>query len=136
MSAPSINAPADGPSAVPTPLDRIGGTPALREAVERFYAAVLADPHLQPYFAGTDVARVKRHQVLLLASVLGGPAADGVADLAQAHRYLGVTPQDYDRVVGHLLGTLRGMDVPADVVDTVSGAVEGARAGIVTRTGD
>ena len=44
--------------------DRLGGAPTIREAVERFYTLVLADPDLAPFFTDVDVAQVKRHQVL------------------------------------------------------------------------
>ena len=52
--------------------DRVGGRPAIREVVERFYVRVLDDAELAPYFTDADMAQVKRHQVLLLSQVLGG----------------------------------------------------------------
>lgn len=39
--------------------DQIGGAPAVREAVERFYARVTTDPELAPYFSGIDMSRLK-----------------------------------------------------------------------------
>jgi hemoglobin len=83
--------------------DRIGGAAAVREAVERFYARVLDDTELQPYFADANVAGIKRHQVLLLSQVLGGPAEYEGRDLGEAHRALGITESHDDRVVGHLV---------------------------------
>ena len=37
----------------------IGGAPAVRAAVDDFYALVLADQRLAPFFAGTDLQRLK-----------------------------------------------------------------------------
>ena len=54
--------------------DAIGGGPAVSAVVNDFYVRVLADPQLVPYFEGVDMARLKRHQVLLVTQVLGGPA--------------------------------------------------------------
>src|SRR5688572_25498312 len=86
--------------------DRLGGAPTIREAVDRFYALVLDDPDLAPYFVDADVTQVKRHQVLLLSQVLGGPASYDGRALGEAHRGLGVTEADYDKVVAHLVSVL------------------------------
>jgi hemoglobin len=119
-------------SAGPTLYERAGGADALRLAVENFYAAVLADPALAPYFAGHDVSDIKRHQVLLLTQLLGGPAGYTGRELGPAHAGLQITDEDYDRVARHLEQTLVGLGVEADVVAAVNAAVAGVRADIVT----
>ncbi len=43
-------------------LERIGGEAALHAAVEIFYAKLLSIEALQPFFAGIDVNRLKKHQ--------------------------------------------------------------------------
>ena len=86
--------------------DRLGGVEAIR-AVDELYARILRDPHLAPYFAGVDVACAKRHQVLLLCALLGGPQNYDGLSLHAAHLGLGVTPADYDRVVDHLEDVLQ-----------------------------
>ena len=96
--------------------DTLGGAEPLKLAVDRFYVAVTTDPQLAHYFEGKDVTRIKRHQVLLLSQVLGGPAEYDGRQLGEAHRGLHVTGPDYDRVVEHLIGTLRGLDVDDTVV--------------------
>ena len=80
--------------------------------VEQFYARVLDDDELAPYFTDADVAAVKRHQVLLLSQVLGGPSEYDGRDLGEAHRGLGITSDHYDKVVGHLVAVLT--DLGAD----------------------
>ena len=57
-----------------TLYDTLGGMEPLKLAVDQFYEKVLGDPQLEHYFEGVDLVRVKRHQVLLLSQVLGGPA--------------------------------------------------------------
>jgi hemoglobin len=81
----------DTPTTPESHYDRVGGQPAIREVVEQFYARVLADEELAPYFVDADVTQVKRHQVLLLSQVLGGPAEYDGRDLGEAHRGLGIT---------------------------------------------
>ena len=45
--------------------ERIGGGPAVKELVDRFYEPVLADKRLARYFT-TDMHRLKWHQAALL----------------------------------------------------------------------
>jgi hemoglobin len=56
-----------------TLYESLGGSGPLKIAVDRFYVAVTEDPQLVHSFEGRDLARLKRHQVLLLSQVLGGP---------------------------------------------------------------
>src|SRR3954447_9307673 len=111
--------------------DTLGGAEPLKLAVDRFYVAVTTDPQLAHYFEGQDVARIKRHQVLLLSQVLGGPAEYDGRQLGDAHRALHVTDADYDRVAEHLIGTLRGLDVDDTVASAVEGVVGSVRRDIV-----
>src|SRR3954469_212172 len=109
-----------------------GGSAALKLAVDRFYERVVPDPQLAHYFEGQDVPRIKRHQVLLLSQVLGGPAEYSGRQLGEAHAPLGITEPDYDRVVGHLVGTLRDLEVHESVVSAVQGVVAGVKPDVVT----
>ena len=111
--------------------DRVGGTPAIREVVEQFYARVLDDDELAPYFADADVSQVKRHQVLLLSQVLGGPAEYDGRDLGEAHRGLGITSDHYDKVVGYLVAVLTDLGADDEVLAAAGGVVAGVKADIV-----
>jgi hemoglobin len=115
-----------------TLYDTVGGADALRLAVDRFYTAVLDDPQLAPYFEGKDVPAVKRHQVLLLTTILGGPEQYDGRDLGAAHASLAVTGEDYDRTVGHLVEVLTGLGVEGEALEALQAAVLGARGAIVT----
>jgi hemoglobin len=115
-----------------TLYDVVGGTDALKLAVDRFYERVVADPRLSGYFAGQDVPRIKRHQVLLLSQVLGGPAEYSGRRLGAAHAQLSITAADYDRVVDHLVGTLRDLEVDGSVLSAVQGVVAGVKPDIAT----
>jgi hemoglobin len=110
----------------------VGGGDALKLAVDRFYERVVADPQLTHYFDGQDIPRIKRHQVLLLSQVLGGPAEYTGRQLGEAHAQLAITDPDYDRVVDHLVGTLRDLAVDHSVVSAVEGVVAGVKRDIVT----
>ncbi len=121
-------APADRPH--PSHYERIGGGPAIRTVVDRFYRLVLDDEELRPYFE-VDMARLKRHQAALLTQVLGGPAGYQGRDLGKAHAGLAITGAHYRKVVNYLTGVLWITQVPSDVISDVAGVLASAEAQIV-----
>ena len=125
----------DAPGAPVSHYDRLGGAATIKEAVDRFYARLLEDAELAPYFAYTDLAALRRHQVLLLSQALGGPAAYDGRQLGDAHRGLGITDADYDKVVGHLVSVLvelgaddQAIAAAGTVVAEVKGDIVGSDA--------
>ena len=112
-------------------FDRLGQEAGIRTAVDDFYVRVVADPQLAPYFEGTDLPRLRRHQTALLSQVTGGPVEYTGRDLAAGHAGLGITPEDFDRVVGHLVGTLTALGVPAEDIGEVGAALGAHRDDIV-----
>jgi hemoglobin len=111
--------------------DAVGGGPAIAAVVDLFYRNVLADPQLSGYFADTDLARLKRHQVQLVSQVMGGPVTyDGPA-LADAHQGRGITGDDFGRVVVHLVSALEAHQVPTDIVGRVVTALGATQDDIV-----
>lgn len=110
--------------------DRIGGGPAVRELVERFYDRVLADKRLARYFT-TDMHRLKWHQAALLTTLLGGPDRYQGRELGPAHQHLRIRRRHYGRVAHHLTGTMEAMRLPGDVVQAVNETVASVRDQIV-----
>jgi hemoglobin len=111
--------------------ERIGGGPAVTTVVDAFYSRVLSDPQLSGYFTDVDIPRLKRHQVLLVSQVLGGPAQYDGRDLAAAHSGLGVTSDDFGRVVEHLVESMQEATVPPEIIGRVGGALAGSESDIV-----
>jgi hemoglobin len=99
--------------------DEIGGTAAVSAAVDQFYERVVADPALAPYFDGTDMIRLKKHQRAFIAAAIGGPEPYLGRNMAEAHARLAITSADFDRVVGHLVDTLEALGVPAPIIGTI-----------------
>jgi hemoglobin len=111
------------PTTMPTDYEQIGGARAVSAVVDRFYELVLADPQLAPFFADTDMGRLKRHQVLLISQVMGGPADYDGRELREAHAGRQITSTDFARVVDHLVAALHDTAVPPDVIDRVGAAL-------------
>lgn len=123
----------DTDEAAPTrsDYDLVGGGPAVRQVVERFYQLVLGDPALAPMFTGVDMPRLKRHQALLVSQVMGGPAEYDGRELHEAHAGLGITDEHFDHVVEHLVASLQEAGVPGDVIGRVGEALGGTRGDVV-----
>jgi hemoglobin len=107
-------------TAVVTNFELIGGTAAVREAVNRFYDRLLGDPELAGAFDGIDLAVLKRHQVDLLSMVLGGPNNYTGRDLGEAHAGMDISAETYGKVGAHLVAVLEELGVPQHVIDSVT----------------
>ena len=73
---------------------------------------------------------------LLAGHVLGGPEAYDGRALEEAHRGLGITSVDFDRVVAHLEAVLDAAGAPAGTIVAVSDAMGSAKAEIVEAPDD
>jgi hemoglobin len=114
-----------------TIYDRIGGKDAVAAAVDALYARILCDHGLAPYFARTDMRRLKAHMRAFFAAALGGPAVYGGRDMAAAHRGLDITDAAFDAVVGHLVAVLEHLAVPAGEIASIGAALAPLREQIV-----
>jgi hemoglobin len=111
--------------------DEIGGRPAVAAAVEDLYDRILSDETLAHYFDGLDMTHQKAHLRAFVAAALGGPQLYSGRDMHSAHRGLGIDGQAFDRVVRHLAGALTSLDVPAETIATIAGALAPLRGQIV-----
>jgi len=128
MSEPNPEAGAAG-----TPYAVLGGSPGVRALVDDFYRRVVGDPRLAAFFDGVDLARLKRHQVLVIGEVLGGPGGYDGAGLRAGHAGLGITPADYALVGGHLIATFTDAGAAPQVLAAVRDTLGAVEPQIVTR---
>lgn len=103
--------------------DSIGGAPAVRVAVDKFYERVLSDPQLAHYFGRVDMDKLKSHQRAFIAAAIGGPDVYQGRDMARAHANLGITDSDFDAVVRHLVATLTELRVPNEIIADIGNAL-------------
>lgn len=95
---------------------RIGGAPSVKAAVQLFYDRVLTDPDLTGYFEKVEMETQRRHMVLMLTVVLGGPNNYTGRELAEAHQPLNIPAEHYAKVGVHLIATLTELGVPEDTL--------------------
>jgi hemoglobin len=115
--------------------DRVAGEVGIRTLVERFYYLVLSDPTVARYFPTDSIRQgtLRRHFALAVGQVLGGPkfVDDPVAAIHQAHVGLGISAQDYWRVISYLFFTMDKLGVPDDIVAHVSATVWALKDAVV-----
>lgn len=111
--------------------ERVGGGPAIRAVVDRFYELVLGDERLVSFFNDSDMAQLKRHQVLLISQVLGGPANYDGRDLQQAHQGLAIRHEDFDLVVTYLAQALQEAGVDAEIIARVGAELSATEKDVV-----
>jgi len=116
-----------------TIYDEIGGATGVATAVDDFYARVLRDPEVGHYFDGVAMPRQIMHLRAFLAAALGGPQRYLGRDVRQAHAGLGITEAAFDRVVDHLVATLRHLGVATATIGEIGGRLAPLRPEIVGR---
>lgn len=123
--------------AADTAFERIGGTEAVDVVVEEFFERVVVDRQLSRFFAadgglhpggtgsrtsvaGTfDLDHVKAQFKLTVATMLGATVRYHGRNLAEAHRGLRITGEEYDRMADLFMRTLWDNQVPTDVMTVV-----------------
>lgn len=104
------------PAPAPVGEDRklyesIGGATGVNALVERFYANVLNDPQLAPFFEHARMDRLHRMQREFFAAALGGPVDYSGDSIAHAHHGRGIGRAEFQRFVQHLFDTLSGFQL-------------------------
>jgi hemoglobin len=87
-------------SATPTLYDAIGGAPAVRVVVDKFYERLTVDPLVRHHFDPDRMESLRDGQVRWFTACLSGE--DLASDLADAHAHLTITDQQVTAVIGHL----------------------------------
>jgi hemoglobin len=104
---------------MPTLYDRLGGSPAIDSLIPAFYARILADPDLSPFFKHASMDSLQDMQRQFFAMALGGPIAYIGLPLSSVHHGRGITTALFTRFTSHLLDTLSSLDVSRTDADEV-----------------
>ena len=116
-----------------TIADKLGGTPALKVAVEEFYTRILADADLAMFFKNTSMVVLKMHQVafMKIAFTKIPDDLDVMKLLKEKHAHLieqGLNGTHFDKVAGHFVETLQSLNVPPELIGECVGIVAPLRA--------
>jgi hemoglobin len=108
------------PRGEPVPFySRVGGEPAFRELVHRFYQGVAEDPLLRPLYPEQDLGPAEERLALFLIQYWGGPTMysdqRGHPRLRLRHAPFRIDAQARDRWLHHMAEAVRGLGLaPAD----------------------
>ena len=106
---------------------KIDGDTALQAAVDKFYSTVLVDPELKRFFEGHDHEKLRKHQFnFMKAAFSGGKFKYSDRSMEAAHLNLfkmGLGGKEFDLVAGHLVGALKALNVPSDIISDIVGVV-------------
>lgn len=119
-----------------TLYERIGGTPAVKAAVDIFYGKVLADDRIAHFFAGVDMAAQNAKQRAFLIMAFGGPNTYTGADMRRGHAGLvarGLNDSHFDAVVENLAATLKELGVGDAEIGEVAKIAESVRDDVLGR---
>lgn len=111
-----------------TLADRLGGTPAVKAAVEGLYTRLLADKDLAHFFENINMTKLKLHQIefMKVAFTQIPDDSDVTGMMLKAHTKLfndGLNETHFDKVAVHLVDTLESLHVRQELIDGVVGVV-------------
>jgi hemoglobin len=119
-----------------TLYERIGGTAAVKAAVDIFYGKVLADDRIAHFFDGVDMQKQIGKQRAFLIMAFGGPNTYTGEDMRRGHASLvarGLNDGHFDAVVENLAATLRELGVGAAEIAEVAAIAESVRDDVLGR---
>jgi hemoglobin len=113
-----------------TLYEQLGGEAGIAIVVEDFYARLVADDLLAPWFEGADDDRILFHLKAYLTVALGGPEGYTGRSMRQAHAGLKITAAAFDTALERLADALRAAGAEEAQVTRV-GTVVGALRPVV-----
>jgi len=115
---------------------RLGGYDALAAVTDDFIGRMAADPQLKHFFGGLSIdsqKKLRQHVVDFLCVATGGPCVYTGRDMKTAHTGLGITEDDWNAAVKHLVATLDKFKVQEKEKTEVLGAISSLKGDIVGR---
>lgn len=115
---------------------RLGGYDALAAVTDDFIGRLATDKTLGRFFVGaSDNSKIRIRQLVLdqLCAATGGPCVYIGRDMKTAHKGLGITEEDWNIAVKHLVATMTKFKVPEREQKEVAGALTTLKADIVEK---
>jgi hemoglobin len=115
---------------------RLGGYDALAAVTDDFITRLATDKTLGRFFVGaSDNSKMRIRQLVLdqLCAATGGPCVYIGREMKTAHKGLGITEEDWNISVKHLLATLTKFKVPDKEQKEVAAAITSLKGDIVEK---
>ncbi|MEP6784021.1 MAG: group 1 truncated hemoglobin [Acidobacteriota bacterium] len=95
-------------------FDRVGGAAGVTRLVSEFYARVMHDPKLRPFFDGVEMDKLRRMQFEFFSAALDGPTTYGGRTMQHAHQGRRIAREHFQAFVEHLFDTLKDYGLSED----------------------
>ncbi len=116
--------------------ERLGGYDAIAAVTDDFIGRLLKDVQLAKFFIGhSDDSKKRIRQLVVeqLCAATGGPCVYTGRDMKTSHAGLGITEEQWNASVNHLIATLDKFKVPEKEKNEVIGAIAGLKKDIVEK---
>lgn len=120
----------------PSLYKRVGGYDAIAAVTDDFIGRLASDKVLNRFLVGlSDGSKAHLRQMVVdqLCAATGGPCLYLGRDMKTVHKGLGITGNDWNLAVKHLVDTLEKFKVPQKEKDELLAAVSAMKADIVEK---
>jgi hemoglobin len=95
--------------------DAFGGRPGVKELINTFVGYVAADPHINEYFAHTNIKALKYNLTQQVCEIVGGPCTYTGPSMTAAHKGLQVTTAAFNYLAQDMIKAMdkQGIAKPA-----------------------
>ncbi|MEM5788355.1 MAG: group 1 truncated hemoglobin [Syntrophobacteraceae bacterium] len=117
-----------------TLFHRLGGFDAVAAVTDDFLERLATDPQLGRFFLGQgndSKMRTRQHVVNFICNATGGPCFYTGRTMVLTHKGMGITAEDWEISMGHLVGTLDKFQVPSPEREEVIAFIDSLRPTIV-----
>ncbi len=129
-----LGVPAGAQQKSETLYKRLGGYDAIAAVVDDFIGRLIADKQLSHFSSGVSTDAKKRIRQLVvdqLCAATGGPCIYIGRSMKAAHEGLGITENDWQLAVGHLVASLDKFKVPEKEKDQLLALASSLKPDIV-----
>jgi hemoglobin len=118
-------------------FELVGGEPAFRTLVDRFYAGVAGDPGLRRVYPEEDLSGARERLTLFLIQYWGGPSTyserRGHPRLRMRHLPFAIGPAERNAWMSHMTAAVESLELPAALSQRLLAYFETASTAMINR---
>jgi hemoglobin len=121
------------PATTKSLYDRLGGKDAIKAVIHDFLGNVAADTKINARFAKTKIPDLESKLIDQVCQATGGPCKYTGKSMADAHKGMKITEDEFNALVGDLKKSLDKFKVGAKEQSDLLGALGGMKGDIVNK---
>jgi hemoglobin len=116
-----------------TLYEKIGGQPTLEKVVDAFHNSIMADSSLKGFFAKTDMAKQRAHQIAFFSQILEGPKQYSGRPMDKTHSGMNLNDQHFEAITKYLSAAMTASGVSAEDASAAMAKVSSLKAAILNK---